>query len=396
MKSYLIDSFFSTLLVFITLLMIPMFLDFDLLRPFKNAFSDFQITDYTYSNIRESEAIDADTNIVVLDIGLLSRADIAKLIMKVNESSPRLIAVDVIFNESDNRLEDLFLSNAFNEVDNLVLASKLVDCNYKGICKKLIQSDSIFTRNAVTGFTNKLFESDKRYSTVREFKPYLRFDGKEIKSFSVQAARMFNPKLENDLLERGNENEIINYKGPFNKFFFPTSQQIFNADFSTGLLRNKTWFLGYIGEKQFREFENFENLYYTPLNEQSGGRSFPDMSSLLIHVNAFSMICDGTYKNQTPQWISYLIAFLLCSFNMIIFAWISEKNRKWFEIGSLIIFVIESLILLFATVLIYERMSLQLKLTEALFAVALSVFVYQIYNDSLKQIFIRIIHKLRN
>jgi len=72
---------------------------------------------------------------------------------------------------------------------------------------------------------------------------------------------------------------------------------------------------------------------------------------------------------------------------MMIFAYICIANKKWFELGSLLIFVIESLLILGLTVYIFDKFNYQMKLTEALFAIAASVFMFQIYNESLKPVF---------
>jgi hypothetical protein len=91
--------------------------------------------------------------------------------------------------------------------------------------------------------------------------------------------------------------------------------------------------------------------------------------------------------------MSIVIAVILCYTNMIIFSYISIINKQWFEIGSLLIFVIESLIILFSTVIIFNSFQYQLRLTEALIAIAISVFEYQIYNETLKPMAYKIYHK---
>ena len=133
MKKILLDCLLSTVFVFIVLLLFPALFAADFFIPFRNTLSDFQITDITYSKVRDVELVLADTNIVIVDIEEITRLGIAKVIRDINENNPKVICIDRIFKEENKKLDDLVLADALAEVDNLVLS-----CNLSG--KILIHS----------------------------------------------------------------------------------------------------------------------------------------------------------------------------------------------------------------------------------------------------------------
>ncbi|MBN4065782.1 hypothetical protein JYT51_00445, partial [Candidatus Amoebophilus asiaticus] len=79
------DSLFATLFVYIVILifyLIPLNINF--LDPLEQALSDFELTDIVFSKMREKESVKGDTNIVLVNIGNLSRRGIADEIKIIN------------------------------------------------------------------------------------------------------------------------------------------------------------------------------------------------------------------------------------------------------------------------------------------------------------------------
>lgn len=392
LKMLIWDGLISTALTLLSIAVLPLVLEFKLLESFKVAFSDFQITDANYSDLRDPSIIAADENIVIIDIENLTNQGLTMLITKLNSYQPKVIGID---HELDigNELEDLALVNALAETRNLVFSELLINPDPSTLeSDSMKTSDSIFIVNSDRGFSNLLIGKDKRYNTVREFYPTAYLNGEKILSFPVMVAKYFDSAAVDKLLKRGLKSEIINYRGNISKFYFQYGLSILEGDQDLEFVKDKIVLLGVDGF--FRGYDKLKDLYFTPMNERSSGRTFPDMSGLVIHANLISMICSGSYCESMPSWLSYLIAIILCFTNMMIFSYICIANKKWFEIGSLLIFVLESMIILGLTVAVFDSYNYQMKLTEALFAIALSVFMFQIYNESLKPVFTKAYRKL--
>ena len=188
-----------------------------------------------------------------------------------------------------------------------------------------------------------------------------------------------------------NEYEIINYRSDWKKFTFLEGIRVLEEGITKKVIEGKIVLLGEVGA--FREYELLDQLYFTPLNERIAGRTFPDMSGVEVQANIVSMIKTGNYYSRMPEWMGLVIAFILCYANMLLFSYICYKNKTWFEISSLLVFVVESLVLLAVTVAVFESMRYQSTLTAALFIVAISIFAYQIYNESVKPFFIKVFKK---
>lgn len=394
-KEGLIDSLLTTFIIIILILITPAFLfNINLLHPFMNAFEDIQITDVNYSKLRDPSIVPADTNIVIFDIEDLNPLGLRMLLMKLIEHEPKVLAIDKILEKSENELDNIALRELLKEFDNLVLPSRLINPDFKNLrCDSIYYGELEFHDIAVYGFTNLIDENQKEFKTVREFNVGFNVGDNFINSFPVQIARLYDESAYKDLIERGNINEIINYRGDIKKFSFANGDDIVKHYEDLEFVRGKIVLLGVDGF--FRGYDLLEDLYYTPMNRNTAGRTFPDMSQVTISANIISMVLARNYLNSMPKWLGYIIAVVICFLTCLVFDYISKRNRKWYEISSLLIFVIVSIFLLFLTLIIFDFYNYQLRLTEALFTIALAVFVYQIYSDSIKPITLKIYNILR-
>jgi CHASE2 domain-containing sensor protein len=385
----LLDSVISTAMVLILMALLPLLLEINILSPFEKAFSDFQITDANYSELRDPSVIPADTNIVIIDVERLNMTGISMLLSLINNYQPKVVGIDYILDSGANDLENLALSSTLSGMDNLILSEMYLDPSGATLqATRKRQSDTLFSSAAPAGYGNLLFGRDKSQTTIRDFHPFAYFRGKKEFAFPLQIAKYFDAKSVDKLLRREKRAEIINYRGTINKFYFLTGIDILEQNQEIDFIKDKIVLLGVEGF--FRGYDLLEDLYFTPMNENSSGRTFPDMSSVVIHANIISMIISGNYCEQMDLEVSILIAIVLCFFNMLMFRLIVSYNRSWFELGSLMIFLGESVLILGLTVYVFNIYFFQMKLTEALFASALSVFVFQVYNDSVKPLVLTI------
>ena len=102
-----------------------------------------------------------------------------------------------------------------------------------------------------------------------------------------------------------------------------------------------------------------------------------------IHANILTMITQSKYYYQIPLWIVYLFAFFITYINFILFFWISERFPMWYEVVSNITFLIESIGILILTINLYNKTFIHINLTPVLFAVAITIIIFEAYKDSL-------------
>ena len=106
MLKSIIDSLIITILVFVFMWVvsnIPLIENLEMLNPIENVFNDFDMTDIVYSQLRGD--VEADTNIVVVNIGNLPRQGMADLIASLNRNKPKVIGIDAF---SRNPLDPLW------------------------------------------------------------------------------------------------------------------------------------------------------------------------------------------------------------------------------------------------------------------------------------------------
>ena len=161
MRKFWIDCVLATVLVFLSmwgLFGITQLQVFNAFDPIGQALGDVELTDYVFSSLRKDP--DVDQNIVIVNIGNLSRRQIAEQIQIINKYKPKVIAIDGFFDCSKGlrdtincpQLRDTFgnlmLSNAIQEAGNVVLVTKVLQADTllpADVYDSLRRSDSLFT-----------------------------------------------------------------------------------------------------------------------------------------------------------------------------------------------------------------------------------------------------------
>ncbi|OGV20891.1 MAG: hypothetical protein A2475_02015 [Ignavibacteria bacterium RIFOXYC2_FULL_35_21] len=428
------DSLMSTILVFVTLVLLPLFLSFNFFMPLKNAFYDFAMTDINYAKLRSPEKELADTNIVLIDIGRMSNSKLADLLNILNQNKPRVIGIDKELRDDEDSASNKSLALALSNVNRLVLSNRLFYDKKTKNFDSISRSSEMFTKYGISGFTNQITIDDRSHETVRTFKIYTKVNvgagsqpapkgtgfapkgtgfapkgtgfapkgtdtipkesgtiSKEsgsvqrdsiVHPFPVEVVHLYDPEKVQYLYSRNNEEEIINFRGYFNKYFFIAGEQVLNYEFNSNLFSGKILLLSYFDP--FNMSPLFAYKYYSPLDSNYTGKSFPDMYGIEIHANVISMIINENYFNIIPSWLAIVLAFILCYLMIISYKYIDDKYPTWYELLSLVIFVIISLLLLGANYYSYHLLMLDLNLNYALFAIILASPIYEAYTKSIK------------
>lgn len=415
MKKFWIDCLLATLFVFgvlWSLAKIAQFNVFNVFDPLGQALSDMEITDITFSSLR-LEIPPVDENITIVNIGNLSRAEIAQQIRMISMFKPRVIGIDSFFDCKDGKtdsvncplaydtLSNLLLGNAIAEAGNVVMVTKLLQSKalvtqYGDIDRydSLEHTDQIIRGKAHEGFANleTNAEHQEDLKTCRRFNPRIKLEsGGEQLAFSVKIATLFDAAKAEKFLARNKHSEVINYRGnvpdPYkasapefsNRYTYLDWYQPFDtASFLKTVITDRIVLFGFMGADM--NDTSWDDKFITPLNKQFAGKTRPDMYGVVVHANIISMILNEDYINELAVWQQFVIAFLVCFFNVALFMFITRKIPLWFDGLSIVLQLAQIVICTFLMIYVFYWFNFKLNLTYTLAALALVGTCFEIYN----------------
>lgn len=429
MKKISLKSLAITVFVFFMMWGVSKITDlkfFNAFDPVSQALTDFELTDYAFSNLRPDPTV--DQRIVIVNLGVLERRDVAQQIHMISQFKPKVIGIDSYFN-CEGRLRDsvncrplldtlgnLLLSDAIKQAGNVVLVSKLLQKTKTSMNDDLIDfydsveySDLNFSMYAKHGYANLLTDPPAVYQDdvkqCRAFVPKYKVDDKEHFAFAVQMCMMFDSAKTKRFLARNKDEEIINYRGNVEiqdirlksvrqketsttnyplMFYAVDVDQILNGEVLPELFKNSIVIVGFLGA--YFGDPSWNDRYFTPLNKKVAGRANPDMFGVVVHANIVAMILNEDYVDELAEWMKYAIAFIVCFLTVVLFIEIDRYLPLWFDALSVLIQVV----LLFAVsgLMVYGFVSFEFKLDLSL-TLAASALVgpcYDIYKGFQNQI----------
>lgn len=179
------------------------------LDPVKRAIKDFSFTDIYYEILKEGSVPDTSRVVTIVDMTrLTSRTEIARLLSDIEKHNPKVIGLDVCF---DNEGEDFEGNDSLiavaSEHKNIVYSMKMLDWANDSIgWTKCIHSFFHEITPLTEGTTNMpraLYDNMKRKVPV-----YERYKGKWLPSFVTQVS---NAYAERDLVGGRTEDVKINF-----------------------------------------------------------------------------------------------------------------------------------------------------------------------------------------
>jgi len=365
----------------------------EVFSPISDMFGDFEITDLVSSRI-EAETPE-DTNIVLVNIGNLSRKEIAAQIEIINKYNPKVVGLDAFFRKHKGDELDAPLETAFSKTHNLILASKL---HYNEIIDEfdsLEHSHDKFVRYARTGHTNFITEGETMFRTARTFVPFDTVKYKNgievsVPAFATKIVEIFNPNSFQTLAKRGNAIEIIRYRGNIfgarRKFYVIDIDDLIQGNFSPSLIRNKIVLMGYLGDRVPSSKNTWDvDKFYTPLNSKYVGKAFQDMFGIVVHANVISMILHKDYIDESSELLSITLGFIICFFSVAIFHLIFQRVPLLFDPISKAFQLVLIVILNFIVAYLFLQKNYKVDLGIALIAIALAPDLFEIYLQLIKR-----------
>ncbi|WP_299460715.1 CHASE2 domain-containing protein [uncultured Microscilla sp.] len=404
-------------IVVITVRQTAVLRNIEFLNPLEDAFSDFDLTDLVFSKLRGPQK--ADTNITVINIGMLSRAELATMINIINQHNPKVIGFDVQLELARDSLQDIPLAQAFSQVKNLVMVSDLQP-NADSTVKKrdyVKTSYNLFTQHAYTAFANFITKGKGNQldlTSVRSFSPKEKTakviidDGQQMDTvglkkaqrkntsayeyaFGVKIAQIYAPKKAKAFLARNRNFEWINFRGNVSidgatKFNVLDVEQLMTQQFEpNAVIKDKIVLLGFMGSSL--QSRSFDDKLYTPLNENYMGRSAPDMYGVVVHANIISMILKGDFINDTPPWLNNIISFFIVLITVMIFSYIFIKVGIWYDALTILIQALIVLGILGLMIMVFFKTDTKMDLGAGLLGVIFSGIFVEIYHGFIRKLF---------
>jgi len=379
------SNVFGTITIFLTIAFLQQItVRSEFLHVFEKALSDYNVTDLVFSKLR-NEDIALDTNIVIVNTGGLRRADIAAQINLINRHNPKVIAINHIFEPSNDFFGDSVLAVELSKVKNLVLLS--TTAQPKETSQGLVW-DSLITSYpekykdiGITGSGRIITGGQEQFETWRTVYPSRKLSsGQEEKCFAGQVAQLFDPKLAQKFYSRDNKEENIHFRGNLDKFIKLDVDDVFDQNFVPEMITGKVVLFGYLGESYTSSFWDGDK-FYTPMNDNQVGRGIPDTYGIIIQANIVSMILSEDYIDEIYGILSIFIAVLMCYFNVAWFTAISQSRAYgiWYDLITKIIQLFEVIIFVWIIIQAFATFNLKLDFTIAIFAILLSGDIMEIY-----------------
>lgn len=415
MRKFWIDCVLATAFVFLAMWGILGLTQLNIFNAFDTigtALGDVELTDYVFSGIRDDP--DVDTTVTIVNIGELSRRDIAKEIEIISKYKPKVIGIDSFFDCESGVRDTLncrqlidtagnrMLSDAIRKAGNVILVSKVfdVDSLVEGL-DSLRRSDGMYIDYAMgEGFatleTGAAYQDDAK--TCRTFNPVLKVNNRDEVAFAVKLAMVYDSVKANKFLARDYYSEAINYRGNVADFFHQTNYpqmfvtldvvDVMTENFVEDVIKDKIVILGFLGKEMGDP--TWQDKFYTPLNKKLAGKANPDMFGAVVHANIVSMIMDEKFIDQMAQWQEVLMAIIICLLNVALFSLINTNYPLWYDGVTKLLQFLQILLYSFLMVYILARSDFKIETGLTLAAVALVGDVYEIYNTVIKNLFFKI------
>jgi CHASE2 domain-containing sensor protein len=334
-----------------------------------------------------------DERIVIINVGEVAPAPdgkIAEAINRVHNYGAKVIGIDVIFDAlhferfpEDRHWERDALIDAFKTVPNVVIVNGY---DNETLTESWPLDPEVRTHVDYYGYASLDKDDD---GVVRRFWPYRTIEGQRWLSFPTMITAVYDENYVQDLLDLPELPQIIYYKATHNQFkgqTLPIDDVISHPEALASVYKKI-----FDGAIVLIGFVNEGGMWYpddthkTPMGkkisieERDGssrmGMDGPDMSGLLIHANAINMMLTHDFISPVPEWVDWLMVFLLSYISIALYRVFRTKPASRFAIVALItlMLAVETLIVFFLPIIAF--FNYDLKISYNLMATAVLLFI---------------------
>lgn len=377
------------IIVGIILQFLPILFRVDFLDVVQNTIEDFYITDYFFSQIKDYSKVPIDTNVILINTSNFNRKKIAEQIEVINQYNPKVIAIDAFFKDEKTEELDSPLVNAFSKVKSLVIGTKLIDNDDDDSFDTIEFSHPKFSKYAIGAYVNFSLDDNSYFRTVRRIPIREYMDNDTAYSFPVVVSMIYDSLATKKVIDRSNRFEIINYQRNIDKYITIDAEELFEKQDSLNFLKDKIVLLGYIGPNI--KTLSTEDIFFTPMNKDYYGRTYPDMYGVVVHANVISMILEGKYLETNefyPIWVNGALVFLIVFLNMTLFNYMRFRWPWLYEPVSVFLIFAEMCIYFVFVIWVFYVFNYLIILNYLLYGLLFTGMVFELYHDSLKPIFL--------
>lgn len=259
-------------------------------KPKEVAITDFYQIVANKTNIKV-----LNQDIVIIAIDSCGRKEIAHLLEVIDFCNPAAVGLDVLFNYPS--ADDSLLIEAIEGCANLVLPCSVIYDTQSKNCTGY--NGSFFYNQLVSqkeyGAVN--LAGNDMQSLIREFRPFHLCNGDTIKSFASALVEIANQESFNNLKERKNDVETINFTDNEYAVYMPDEVLEFSNE-----LEGKVVLIGSINEPW--------DFHVTPVSTQ--------MPGIMIHAHSIATILGNTFIKELNGWIIWFLAVVLSTAMLLI------------------------------------------------------------------------------
>jgi CHASE2 domain-containing sensor protein len=370
------------------------------------ALEDFHWEDFVFK-LREDQQL--EEKVVLVNIGSVGRRGIASVINEVNKQHPRVVGLLVLLNcgggprdttncpQLKDTLGNRMLSDAIYNSNVMVMDAVLRSTKVEGDPQEndldsIELSDPAFMPRSHYGFANLPMGTFHDIRESRTFFPQAKVRGKTINSFAFEIVHQYDSTLTGRLLKRGDEEEIINFRGNETPYRYDLGSRVVTKEthflsipldvllshqVAEGTFTDKIVLIGFLGD--YLDDPSYEDKFYTPLNPTFAGRTNPDMLGLVVHANIVSMILNSDYVNQLADFWENVLLVLIVVANVYWFIKLIRRNSVWYDSLCFIIPVIQIIVISWIRIELLNEFNFRLDLQNVIYLVAFVSFATNMY-----------------
>ena len=374
---FLRDILFINILLFIMILILGLItFNVSFFDPFKQAFKDFSFANVYFAKMNDTTRV--DTNIILINTGMLSRVGIAKLITGITRYHPKVIGIDHIF--LARKPNDSILAGALRKAPAVVGACRLYPLP-GGKHSKLDKSNPYFPVSDY-GIVN-MPADDPTFSTLRHTQFRYVVSKDTLYSFAAEIVNRYDP----DAFERArpwfDEYQIINYSGNQQSFLTIDARHFSDSLADLSIVKGKIVLLGYMGDS-LGAAKKLEDIYYTPMNSRIAGRTSPDMYGVVIHANIISMILGQSFIYSVPFFYECVFAFMITFIHLLVIFPLYRSDHKYYELLASTLQYFSSGILLYIYFILFAKTQVSFNMTLTIIGLISMKVVINIYYSIIK------------
>ena len=310
------------------------------LNPLHVFFKNFDFTDYYYKTTSFKNYANSLTGankvqkIAIINSQCATKRKITRLLNILGKTDAEAIALDVIF--ASDTSHNLSLDSAILKKQNLVFAYD--NQNYFiDSAQKVIPGTNISLGSNHLGFANiSDFVSTIRFASLFQFDENNKIIAKSL-AYSVAEKEVKENIQEISEICKENGGLKIRYLPGSSFVTYPIDSIFDDSEKYIAALGGKKIIL--VGECDVNGNPcGKAEKHFTPLNEQLGGKSFPDMEGIYIHANIVNTLLSSTYIRVADERVVLFYSIAICIFFLPIMMIIYVKRHHHFHFGMVIIY----------------------------------------------------------